>query len=200
VPAGEGEGPCRGRRRIASLLACWCAPGWRSVGGLWRPPGGTGHVPVLRGFVRLFVGFFDPGLPDADLVLGLSVTDEVGADPPIVVFQGRPEDDVVHVVVAGEGGSEPDGHLGQREVGLLVVSGGVEVVDEEGESLSLGPFCMRVSSLDEPNELGLHLVPVVVGDVEPGCLSGVLFESNRAHASVLWQVVGVGAAAALAAV
>jgi hypothetical protein len=121
-------------------------------------------------------GLFDSGLPDADLVFGLPIADEIGADSPVVVFQGRPEDDVVHAAVTGEGGGEPDGELGQGEVGLLVVGWGVEVVEEDGESLSPSSFCMGVSSLDEPYELGLLLVPVVVGDVEP--VAWPVFSSN----------------------
>jgi hypothetical protein len=42
------------------------------------------------------------------------------------------------------------------------------------------------------------LVPVVVGNVEPGCLAGVLLEPDGAHTFVLRLVVGGGAAAAWA--
>jgi hypothetical protein len=156
-----------------------------------------GLYPFFPGSFDALRGLFDPGLPDADLVFGLSVADEVGADSPVVVFQGRPEDDVVHTAVTGEGGGEPDGELGHGEVGLFVVSWGVEVVEEDGEPLSSGPLCMRVSPLDESYEFGLLLVPVVVRDVEPGRLSGVLFESDGAHTFVFRLVVGVGAAVAL---
>jgi hypothetical protein len=47
-----------------------------------------------------------------------------------------------------EGGGEPDGELGHGEVGLLVIGWGVEVVKEDGEPLSVGPFCVGVSSLE----------------------------------------------------
>jgi hypothetical protein len=75
-------------------------------------PGGLQTEPRLYPFLACSLdslrGLFDPGLPDADLVFGLSVADEVRADSPVVVFQGRPEDDVIHAAVAGEGGGEPD--------------------------------------------------------------------------------------------
>jgi hypothetical protein len=143
-------------------------------------PRGLQAEPRLYSFLPCSLdslrGLFDPGLPDADLVFGLSVADEVCADPPIVVLQGRPEDDVVHAAVAGEGGGEPNRELGHGEVGLFVVGWGVEVVEEDGEPLSSSPFCMGVSSLNEPYELGLLLVPVVVGNVEP--VACPVFSSN----------------------
>jgi hypothetical protein len=115
---------------VGALEVCEVAVGPR---GLQAEPG---LYPFFSGSLDALRGLFDPGLPDADLVFGLSVADEVGADPPIVVFQGRPEDDVVHAAVTGEGGGEPDGELGHGEVGLLVVGWGVEVVEEDGEPLS----------------------------------------------------------------
>jgi hypothetical protein len=120
VPAGEGEGPCQGRHRTASPQACWFAPGWRSGDEHRRPPGGIAlaRVPLACLFDSLSC-FFDPGFPDADLVFSLSVADEVGTDPPVVVLQGCSEDNIVHVVVTGEGSSEPDWHLGQWEVGVF---------------------------------------------------------------------------------
>jgi hypothetical protein len=151
--------------------------------------GGLQAVSRLHTFLAcsfdLLSHFFNSGFPNADLVFGLSVADKIGTDPPVVVFQGCSEDDVVHVVVTGEGGSEPDWHLGQWEVGVLVVGGGVEVMDEEWEPLSLGSFCMWVSPLDEPYEFGLQLVPVVIGNVEPRCLAMVVFKPSRAYTSVL---------------
>jgi hypothetical protein len=59
---------------------------------------GSSGLQAVAGVHALFVGplnslcgFLDSGLPDADLVFGLSVADEVRADPPVVVLQGRPD-------------------------------------------------------------------------------------------------------------
>jgi hypothetical protein len=71
--------------------------------------------------------FFDPGLPDSDLVFAVTVADDVRADAPIVVLEGCEQDGVIHVVVAGEGGGEPDRHLFEGEVRVGVVGGGEEV-------------------------------------------------------------------------
>jgi hypothetical protein len=85
-------------------------------------------------------GFFSSGFPDADLVLGVSVADDVGAYSPVIVLEGGLEDGVVHIVVAGEGGGEPDGHLGKGEVGVLIVGSGRQDELVDRESFPLGPF------------------------------------------------------------
>jgi hypothetical protein len=118
--------------------------------------------------------------------------------PQLLCFEGGQEDRVVHVVVSGEGGGEPDWHLFEGEVGVGVVSGGEEVSAVDGESPSLCPLSVRSPDpLYEPNELRFDLGPVVVGDVEPGGLPVVLLESLGADQ--YGGVVAVVAAAAAAA-
>jgi hypothetical protein len=87
-------------------------------------------------------GFFGSGFPDTDLVLGVAVADDVSAYAPVVVLEGSLEDGVVHIVVAGEGSGEPDGHLGKGEVGVFVVGSGRQDKLVDREPLSLGPFGM----------------------------------------------------------
>jgi hypothetical protein len=85
-------------------------------------------------------GFLGPGFPDADLVFGVAVADDVGAYPPVIVLEGGLEDGIVHVVMAGEGGGEPDGHLGEGKVGVFVVGSGCQDKLVDREPSSLGPF------------------------------------------------------------
>jgi hypothetical protein len=100
------------------------------------------------------------------------------------------------MVVVGEGGGEPDGHLLQWYVGVGVVSWGEEVSSIAGESLPLCPFHVRgPGAMYEPDEFQLDLDPVVIGDVEAGCLPMVLFKSFRTDSDS--GVVAVIAAAAV---
>jgi hypothetical protein len=77
--------------------------------------------------------FLCSGFPDADLVFAEAVADDVRAYAPVVVFEGGSEDGVVHVVVAGEGGGEPDRYLAEREVCVFIIGRGEvhELVDRE---------------------------------------------------------------------
>jgi hypothetical protein len=85
-------------------------------------------------------GFFSPGFPDADLVFGVSVPDDVGTNAPVVMLKGGLEDGVIHIVVAGEGGGEPDGHLGKGKVGVFIVGVGRQGELINRESFSLCPL------------------------------------------------------------
>jgi hypothetical protein len=87
-------------------------------------------------------GLFSSGFPDADLVFGVTVADDVGTYAPVVVLESSLEDGVVHIVVAGEGGGEPDRHLGEGEIGVFVVRPGRQDELIDRESFPLGPFGM----------------------------------------------------------
>jgi hypothetical protein len=98
------------------------------------------------------------------------------------------------MVVAGEGGGEPDWHLFQGYVGVRVVSGGEGVCSVAGESLSLCPFHVGgPGPMHEPDILWFDLGTIIVGDVEPGGLPVVLFEA-------FWADGDRGVSAATAAV
>jgi hypothetical protein len=103
-------------------------------------------IPGLGAFfsgpLHSLSGLFGPGFPDADLVFGVAVADDVGTYTPIIVLEGGLEDSVVHIVVAGEGGGEPDGHLGKGEIGVFVVGSGRQDELVDRESSPLGPFGM----------------------------------------------------------
>jgi hypothetical protein len=122
--------------------------------------------------------------PNPKVAASFTIADDIHADPPIVVLKGGHEDGVVHVIVAGEGGSEPDGHLLQWYICVGVVGGGEEVSAVDGESLSLSPLNVGVPcTLYEPDILGFNLSPIVVGDVEPCRLSSVFLKIQRTHSN-----------------
>jgi hypothetical protein len=116
------------------------------------------------------------------------------------VLEGGQEDRVVHVIVAGEGGGEPDGHLFEGLVRFGVVGGGEYISAIDGEPSSLGPLGMRgPNPLHEPDKFRFDLCPVVVGDVEAGGLSMILLESFGADQDSGVVAVVAAAVAATAA-
>jgi hypothetical protein len=92
----------------------------------------SGRGAFFAGTLHSLGGFLDSGFPNPDLLLTIAIPDDVRADSPIVVFEGGDEDCVVHVVVAGEGGGEPDWHLFEGEIGFGIISGGEEVSAVDG--------------------------------------------------------------------
>jgi hypothetical protein len=137
----------------------------------------------------LLGGFLCLGFPDADLVFAQAVADDVRAYAPVVVFEGGGEDSIVHVVVAGEGGGEPDRYLAKTEVCVFVIGRGEEHELVDREPLSFCPFGVGVSSLYKVNVWGLNLIALVVGNVEPLCLSFVLLVALWADGGVLRVVM-----------
>jgi hypothetical protein len=84
------------------------------------------------------------------------------------------------VVVTGEGGGEPDGHLFEWHICIGVVGGGEEVSAVHGEPPSLCAFHMRgPGPMNEPDVCRLDLLSLFVGDVEPQGLPAVVFEPFR---------------------
>jgi hypothetical protein len=101
--------------RVVIVLPIFQFVGMLQIGEVAMGMGSFQVVLCLHAFLactfNLLSCFFNLGFPDADLIFGLAVTDEVSADPPIVVLQGHLEDNIVHIVVTGKDSGEPDWHL-----------------------------------------------------------------------------------------
>jgi hypothetical protein len=95
---------------------------------------------LFSGSLHSLSGFFGSGFPDTDLVFGVAIADDVGAYAPVVMLESSLEDGVVHVVMTGEGGGEPDGHLGEGKIGIFVVGSGRQDELIDRESLPFGPL------------------------------------------------------------